>query len=264
MKGLIAGTNKSVALYSACGLAVGVLLLWLAARDGAYSLNPTWQSVFSNMGGVVVATTLISAAWELFGKRSLASEVMAMANLGADIQKSGIQHVTDAYLDTVPWDDLMTGATKVDIVVAYASTWRNAHWSRLEQLAANPKAQIRVFLPDPGDPQTMRLLSERFGKKPPEVRTKVEEAISEFGRLRGTGGADLSIHVRKGDLVFSCYRFDGQAVLTLYSHSRERRSNVPTFVVKTGSLWQFVHDEIEVIAAQSAVALPSPPRGAPE
>lgn len=244
-------TNKSVALYSAFGLMVGIGLLWLAETDGRLEPSTTWKAVVNNLGGLTVATALLSAAWELFGKRAFAEEVMAKASLSADVEKSGITHVTDAYLDTVPWNDLMTGASKVDIVVAYANTWRNAHLTRLQLLAKAPGVRVRVFLPDPDDPFTMSLLANRFGKNAGDVESKVREAIHEFGELRQPGGADLQVFVRSGDAVFSCYRFDGRAVLTLYSHSRERRSAVPTLVVQNGDLWKFIYTEIGAILAQS-------------
>jgi hypothetical protein len=62
--------------------------------------------------------------------------------------------------------------------------------------------------------------------------------------------------VRAGDAVFSCYRFDSQAVLTLYSHGRERRNQVPTLVVRGGELFDFVYNEIAAIAEQSRLADP--------
>ena len=70
-------------------------------------------------------------------------------------------------------------------------------------------------------------------------RTEVEGPGSS-SRLQGSDGspsAQVQVYLRKGDLVFSCYRFDSRAVLTLYSHSKERRTSVPTFVTRNGSLF---------------------------
>lgn len=71
------------------------------------------------------------------------------------------------------------------------------------------------------------------------------------------GGADLRVYVRSGDVVFSCYRFDSRAVLTLYSHTRQRRSRVPTFVVKSGDLFTFVYEDITAILEQSQQIFPT-------
>jgi hypothetical protein len=103
----------------------------------------------------------------------------------------------------------------------------------------------------------MKTLADRFSTDPDSVAAKIGEAITEFSTLKVANGADVRIYVRPGDVVFSCYRFDGRAVLTLYSHSRERRSRVPTFVVGSGSVYDFVYDEIQAILDQSRQVFPS-------
>ena len=108
----------------------------------------------------------------------------------------------------------------------------------------------------------MKLLAERFATDAEDVRRKVEEAVREFGALRVEGGAELTVHLRRGDLLFSCYRFDSRAVITLYSHGRKRQTSVPTLVVGQGSLYQFVDREIQAIL-QDIPEPPSQPEGVP-
>jgi hypothetical protein len=61
----------------------------------------------------------------------------------------------------------------------------------------------------------------------------------------------VSVHYHGGDPVFSCYRFDRSAILTLYSHTRGRAS-VPTIVCRDGgNLYDFVRDELRAIEEQS-------------
>lgn len=162
--------------------------------------------------------------------------------------------MTDQYLADVKWPDLFRDATKVDIVVAYASTWRNAHRDQLQHVARDPHARIRIFLPDPTDDATVDNLAQRFHTTRDSLRIKVEEAVQDFRELAVPGGADLKVYVRKGDFVFSCYRFGTQAVLTMYSHSRKRQTHVPAFVVSGGDLFAFVYDEIQEILEQSSEA----------
>ena len=135
--------------------------------------------------------------------------------------------------------------------MAYASTWRNTHRLRLQRLAATPGAAIRVFLPDPSDRKTVEVLADRFSMDVDMLTGKINEAITEFRSLARPGGGGVEVYVRRGDAVFSCYRFDGKAVLTLYSHSRERQTSVPTLVMEGGDLFKFVRNEIDAIAAQS-------------
>lgn len=248
-----AETNRATVLIALGACVVGIGILWLATWP---IWSDAWTSIWDNVGGLVIATGLLTAAWELIGKRSFAAEVLAKARLSTDVVAAGIQRASDQYLQYVEWDSLFGGAGKVDIVVAYGATWRNAQRVNLEKVAANKRGRIRVFLPDPDDVHTMKTLAERFSTDPDSVSARIREAITDFSTLKVANGADVRVHVRSGDVVFSCYRFDGRAVLTLYSHSRERRSRVPTFVVGSGSVYDFVYDEIQAISEQSRQVFP--------
>ena len=87
----------------------------------------------------------------------------------------------------------------------------------------------------PRDPQTVAVLADRFHMQPDALIIKINEAIQDFRSLAVPGGATVEVWVHAGDAVFSCYRFDSRAVLTLYPHGQERRTQVPTFVIDGGS-----------------------------
>lgn len=216
----------------------------------------TASAFTGQLGGLLFATGVLTVAWDLVGRRAFSREILAKAKLSAEVVESGITRVTDQYLDDVEWAELFNGARHVDIVVAYANTWRNANRSRLESIAASSGSRIRVFLPDPCDRLTVENLAARFGKDQPAVKRLINEAMSEFASLAKPGGGTVEVFVRPGDPVFSCYRFDNRAVLTLYSHSRARQTSVPTLVMAGGELFRFVRDEIAAIAAQSEPVAP--------
>jgi hypothetical protein len=243
-------TNWTVRWISLVVAFVGLLFLWVSGWS-LLTNQTQLQAFISQIGGLLLATGLVTFVWQQWGQRNFANELMAMANLSTDLERSGIKRVTDQYLADVEWSDLFRDATKVDIVVAYASTWRNANRDRLQQVAKDPHARIRVFLPDPTDDRTLDNLTQRFSTDRALLRGKIEEAITDFQHLAVPGGADLKVYLRKGDVVFSCYRFGTQAVLTMYSHSRERQTHVPTFVVRGGDLFTFVYDEIRALLKQS-------------
>jgi hypothetical protein len=236
------------------GFVIGGGLLLYASGLKSLSSRTELSAFFSQLGGLLLATGLITFAWDLVGRRAFADEVLAKAKLSTDVVESGLTRVTDQYLEDVEWADLFRDVNKLDIVVAYGSTWRNTHGARLEAAAARPDCRIRVFLPHPKHAQTMAVLADRFHTTPEQLAPKVEEAIRDFRALARPGGATVEVYLREGDLVFSCYRFDSRAVLTIYTHSRERRTHVPTFVMDNGSLFQFVYDELAAIAQQSQPA----------
>jgi hypothetical protein len=256
MPSAIRENNLTVTVIAGAILLVGLGLLWWSSADVWGGLGGL-QSVVSQAGGLLVATAVLAVVWEHFGRRAFASEVMEIANVGADVEQAGIVKITDQYLDDVAWNDLIVGCMKVDIVVAYARTWRGHHLERLRAVAKRKDTRLRVFLPNPDDARTMEILAARFGSDVDGVRAEVRGAITDFCGLASPGGGVVEVWVRPGDVVFSCYRFDQRAVLTLYSHAK-RRTSVPTFVMKAGTLWTFVYGELQAIRGQSTLTFPAP------
>ncbi len=130
---------------------------------------------------------------------------------------------------------------------------------------AQSGGRIRVYLPGPSDTVAIQRLADRFAKTPTELLGLIDEARRAYQSLPVADGGSIEVFFRPGDPVFSCYRFDGTAVLTLYTHQR-RRTGVPTFVCRDGgSLYQFVRDEFDALKQQSRPAptgpAPEPPSG---
>lgn len=248
-------TNARVVIVALGAAILAGLGFWTTEHDSWFSGAAALQATLNNISGLIIATGLLTAAWEVVGKRRFAAEVLEKAKLSADVVDAGLTRVTDQYLEEVAWADLFQGTTRLDIVVAYARTWRNAQMDKLRAIASTPGAHLRVFLPDPTHAETMRILADRFGTDEPSITSTVNEAVRDFSAL-GVGSGSVEVWVRQGDVVFSCYRFDSRAVLTLYSHSRERRSSVPTLVMNGGKLFKFVRDEIGAIEAQSTRVYP--------
>lgn len=246
-------TNLSTVMLSGVFVLAGGLALYFSGVNSVKA-HVQWSAFLAQLGALLMATGLITIAWNLFGRRAFASEVLAKARVGTDVVASGLERVTDQYLEDVEWGELFRDVGRLDIVVAYANTWRNTHRSRLEATARRRGARIRVVLPDPSHDPTISLLAERFDMPPATLRSRIHEAIRDFRALRRPGGATVDVRVRRGDVVFSCYRFDSRAVLTLYSHARIRRTRVPTFVVADGSLFKFVYEEVTALIEQSSPA----------
>ena len=242
-------------MWSLVIVGAAVVFFYASNRED-WITSPEWRSTLNQVAGVFVATGILSVGWELLGKRRFATEVLAKAQLSAEIVEAGITHVSNQYLEDVAWADLFRDATKVDVVVAYANTWRNTHAHRLREVASRPGTRLRVYLLDPDDPETMRGHADRFSSTPQRLIDQINEAIEFYSGLATPDGGVVEVYARAGERVFSAYRFDSHAVLTLYSHGKERRTSVPTFVVRGGSLWKFVYDEIESMRRQSRRVFP--------
>ncbi len=229
-------------ILSVLGLAMLLVAQWVVPA--------TWlggSAFVAQLGGLLLATGIVTVGWEMLGRRHFARELMDMAGFSHDLQRSGVVRIDTQYLDTAIWNELFENVTKLDVLVAYAATWRNSHRKDLERVAAKPGSRIRVYLPDPNDDLTLRTLAHRFNTTPEALRSKIEEAAKDFASLGRDGGGTVEVWYRAGDLLFSCYRFDTRAVITLYSHTRERLTSVPTFVTKEGDLYAFVRSELDAI-----------------
>lgn len=249
------GSNAWAIILGLVAIVCAGALFWLTSIDKLFEGALPLQTTLNQIAGLIIATGLLSVGWELVGKRHFAGEILAKAQLSAEVVDAGILRITDQYLDDIEWSELFEGVSKLDIAVAYGRTWRNMHSKRLSAVAQRKGTLIRVFLPDPEDDLTMQTLANRFDMTTESLQTTVREAIEDFASLSTPGGGEVEVYVRPGDMVFSCYRFDNRAVLTMYSHGKKRRTSVPTLVVRSGKLYQFVYDELAAIHAQSRRAL---------
>jgi hypothetical protein len=242
-------TTLQTWLVAALVAAVGLELLYLAGRDDLWTDLSGLRALTNALGGALIVSIALGGLWELFGKRAFAREILETARTSTDVEAAGLTRVGSRYLDDPDWERLFSTVRKLDIFVAYARTWRHSNLSRLQAVASRPDARLRLYLPDPNDEETVRILAGRFNQTAEELVAAITEARREIEALHRPDGAEVTVYFRRGDVLFSCYRFDGTAVLTLYSHSRERVSAVPTLVVRDGgSLYDYVRAELRAIA----------------
>ncbi|PKW14270.1 hypothetical protein A8926_1875 [Saccharopolyspora spinosa] len=169
---------------------------------------------------------------------------------------AAVSHIGTNYLREPDWDELFKGVDRFDVFLAYGSTWRQSNLTNLENLARKKGVKIRVFLPDPDDQHTVNTLATRFNYTHEKLINHINEAKEEFSALPASKDGSLEIFFRKGDALFSCYRFGSVAVLTLYSHQK-RRTGVPTVVCQQGgSLYDFLVQEFDSIHRQSRRVFP--------
>ncbi len=224
--------------------------LFFGGRDSLWTHHLGLQALVNSVGGLLIASVSLGLIWELAGKRAFAREVLASATAGADIDTMGLVRMTNNYVEA-DWSELFANVQKLDIFVAYARTWRNSHIDRLRKLAQTPGARIRVFLPDADDTDTVKWMAERFKYTPEDLRSAIDEAHRVYAGLPTANGATVEVYYRKGESLFSCYRFDTTAVITLYTHRRER-TGVPTVVCRDGGLlYEFIRGEFASIESQS-------------
>jgi hypothetical protein len=239
-------TNLRLILVAVSFVAFGVVLLF---ASGNPDLGQQWSALTSQLGGLMVATGLLALAWEWFGKRAFADEIYAKVQLSVAVLRTGLVKIGPNFNLDVDWADLFDNARELDIYVGWGRTWRTQQRTRIQELASRG-GRIRVFLPDPDDPQTLANLAYRFGMTPDEVVHNITGAIKDFRSM----GSTIEVRVRKGPPLFTFYCFGSRAVFAPYSHAGERRMPVPALVVRGGQFMDFIEQEISLVHEQSTPA----------
>ncbi|QEN16549.1 hypothetical protein ACRDU6_01155 [Mycolicibacterium sp. ELW1] len=228
----------------------GIGLMWLS-NILWFEAHNALQATANQAGGLLITTGGLALLWDLRAKRDFMEEVLEKTNLAADINAAGLDRVSMNWLD-VPWDELFKTSKHVSVFIAYGSSWRKFHWTKIEEFAKVKGNSLRLFLPDPDDDASMEVLAKRYAYTSQKVRDNVLETAEEFARL-GTSDAcqaDIRIYYRAGDPTYTSYSFDDKVVVTLYAN-RRRRGDVPTMLFGQGSFRDFFKEDLDAISDQS-------------
>lgn len=225
---------------------LGISLLYISGRKDWWAGHETWRIVLQNLGSLFFVTVAITFIWELWGKRAFSDEILAKVQISRDITSAGIIKIAKSFHHDIDWKNYFHTVKELDIFFAYARTWRNTYISELREVAAREGTKIRVLLPDPEDEQTVHELARRFNYTDEEVKNRIREAETYFESLYPSDNnqvVKIEILFLPAAPVFSFYRFDTIAVLTLLSHRRDL-VEVPAFVCeKGGTLYDYIRKE---------------------
>jgi len=247
-------TTSWVSLAAVPVVALGVGLLYLAGRGDLWTGKGVWAVFWAQLGTSFIVAVGLALLWDLIGKRAFAREILETARTAADIETAGLLGVGTKIYDHADWEHYFQTVRELDIFFAYGSTWRGLNQTRLSRLAADPHARIRIFLPDPSQPNVVAQLAARFSRPQEQVVTLIEDARRGFAQLAHGARAEISIHYWPGDMLFTLYRFDSTIIVALYTHRRGRQ-DVPMLVCsKGGSLYEFFVSELEEISTRSQPA----------
>ncbi|MGC5334764.1 hypothetical protein [Micromonospora sp. DT62] len=249
-------TNMKFVIAAGVVFMIGFYCLYLGGEETRFwRSNQGLRTVMEQLGGLLITSSLLSTLWELVGKRAFAREVLEDTRISAEIEASGLRRITTQFFDDPAWEQCFKGVQKLDIFAAYAQTWRNMNLARLQKAAARSNGRIRIYLADPEDEFTMTTLSKRFAMDPEELRRRIWATKEGFEELRIEGGASIEVFFWPGDRVYTFYRFDNRAIISMYKHNKGRSPILPTLMCESGgSLFQFAYDELRAIRDDSRPA----------
>jgi hypothetical protein len=250
-------TSLKYWLISTVALTVGLLLLYLSGTRW-FEKHGSVGTLCNQLGGLAIASVALATLWELAGRRSFFQEMLEVLHLKSDLDAAGLEAVGVDYTKAIDWGAALGTARQLDVLAAWATTWRNTNQTKLTELADHSGAKIRICLPDVGDPSCVRQLATRFNYTQSEVRSKLNEALEGYKALdsnRRTG--QVEIYTSSVFHAFTAYRVDDQFVVTLYHHKDGRSGEVPVFRCRRGgSLYKFFESDLEGILNASTRVYP--------
>ncbi|MEU2302715.1 hypothetical protein ABZ584_35540 [Streptomyces antibioticus] len=250
-------TNLKYWLVAGVTVLVGGALLWVSGVAW-FDKHESLGTLANQIGGLLIASVALATIWDLVGRRSFFEEMLEVVKLKHDIYVSGLESISTDYTKVADWDASLGSAKQLDVFAAWATTWRNTHQVRLQQLASQSDAKIRVCLPDPSDNACVKLLATRFNMTQPDVRSKLNEAIDGYKQLDGNSRSGrVEIYTTPVFRAFTAYRVDKQFIVTLYHHKDSRSGSVPALTCRQGgSLYEFFKDDLEGVLSVSTKLYP--------
>lgn len=238
-----------VQLLSIVVALAGLILLYFSTPVDHAGYHKS-GALLEETGAALFIAGILAVIWELRGKRAFADEILAKANMARDLAEAGVDSVVANFRDPrVNWINLFKNACRLDIFIAFGTTWRNTQAERIEELLSDKDAKLRIVLPDPDDTHIVDSLATRFRMTKENVKRTIEEARAFFQHRKEKAKGTVEIYFSGIVPVFSFYRFNNKAVFALYNH-RVGKEPVPTVICDNeGFLYKYITAEFEGILA---------------
>ena len=167
-----------------------------------------WVAIFFELAFTVTTVFGVSGFWEILGKRAFAEEVLELAGIASDIQKSGIIGFYEKFTD-IKWSEIFDGTKEVSLMFTYAYSWRNNNRQELKDVSAKKNSSLIVVLPDYSIPEVCDMCDRDFlyGKHAEDgsenaqknTESEIKKAIEDFKKL------NADIYLYPGNLKTTYY-----------------------------------------------------------
>ncbi|MGE0432212.1 MAG: hypothetical protein AB7S36_08130, partial [Planctomycetota bacterium] len=252
--------------FSLCVLLIGVVLYLVGdqlaqPRSDERALTAIIVDALRNVGGVLIATAVLSVGWEWFGKRELLAKYTENIRLLTEVERAGLIHVYRSWKEVRGWDDWLhaVGGRGVELLGIHFHDWIDKHEDEIRQAATD--GIVRAFLPDTKDPGVIATLDTRFGGKVAKHQAElVDQTIERLEtiakqckprsdrRRRESEISGVQVFLIKQVPTHTLYRLGSNYVLTIYNHQMKSTA-VPAFVFDgAGSVAGTLHDDLKALA----------------
>lgn len=236
-----------------------------SVQSGENRLLSLVESLIPEFVSVLLAVSIV---YLVFYRKGLTSEQLSQ-NIDTDslaqaitqkIQRQGTQQhdfpiiAFHEVYRSVNWPQLiLSGQHNIDIVVYYLDSWVAANYDPLVSYFRKPRSKIRLFVSDPNDDFTMKVVHKLFPEYNEEVlKSKIirtgkllAQALSEAG-----GSADrLEVYYVPGLLNYSARCIDYKELsIGLFEINRQLKIDSPIITIdlsKSVHLTEFWDKEIQ-------------------
>lgn len=190
-----------------------------------------WQSIFYNLASAVLSIALISFVYELRLRKTVEAELLRLVGIEKSLAKHQLSAAGRAA--SVPWDDILNGASRFRVLMAEPGSWVRANWAGMVSGVKERPITIELFFPKP-DGKWLPLIAEFHNVSEQElidsVRRATEIAEQEWKAARKAKelsvGSKLSILYVDAFPTYSVVKADNRIITTTFpSTSRPPADN---------------------------------------
>lgn len=100
-----------------------------------------------------------------FGRRAFTDELLDKIGMARNLATAGVTLIAMEFRDTrIDWASMFATSNRLDMWLAYGSTWRNSHRHEIEEFLTHKENLLRIALPNPDDAKVIQTLADRLGK----------------------------------------------------------------------------------------------------
>ena len=248
---MIKRKNRSKTWIRALSCVILLLIGVIAAVAIDYfwgDIENIWVAIMFELAFTVITVFGVSGLWEVLGKRAFAEEVLELAGVASDIQKSGIIAFYENFTD-IKWSEIFDGAKKVSLMFTYAYSWRSNNRQELKDISAKKGSQLIVVLPDYKISEVCDMCDRDFlyGKYAEEgsenaqksTESEIKKAIEDLKKL------NANVYLYQGNLKTTYYFFDDKCIIAPFKHGKDKYC-VPAILCREGgTLYEFCKKDLE-------------------
>ena len=139
----------------------------------------------------------------------------------------------------IPWDNLLSTSSSLDICVHYLDTWVNTHSELIKKLF-DRGGKVRIILPNYNQYSVVKVIKQRFPEyTEDQIKTKISNTISKLETVLNKSthkNACLEAYLMSDMMWFCAFRVDRRVlILSPYEHIREMKIGSPAILFQLGT-----------------------------